>query len=145
MGVYNFLKSKLGKATMVGTTAATGTAANFIVADSIKEDVKYEAIKSGIKDAGVDVNTLTRDEILDGWATVKASIENGYHDDFMQTVYDNVTSNLDKVDIATHYQPQTITGTCAVAAVTAIAWVALYLISKRKANKVAKVKVEDIK
>lgn len=145
MGVFNFLKSKTGKATMVGTTAIAGVAANHVLAEEVKDDLTLQAIKDGAVQAGGSVEGLSDAEILGQWDAVKNIVENGGGSDALKELYNAIMANLDKVDIQSHYQPQTLTGTCAVVAVMALVWTGAYLIARRKAKKAAKVQVEDIR
>ena len=144
MGVFNFLKSKVGKATMVGTTAAAGVATNFVLAEGVKDDMKLDAIKNGVEQVGGSVEGLSNAEILAQWDIIKNSVEYGTPSDAASKLYDIVMSNFDKINVESHYQPQTLTGTCAVVAVMSIVWAGAYFLAKRKAKKVAEVQVEDI-
>ena len=150
MGVYNFLKSKLGKATMVGTTAGAGVGANVVIADSLTEGMEVDAIKDGLINTlqanETAVNALSNSETYAVWQELQEMV--AASSTLPQRFYDaqtQIADALSQVAVQSHYQPQTIIGTCAAVAVTALVWAGLYLIARKKAKKVASVQVEDIK
>ena len=144
--LYDFFKSAAGKITAVGATAIAGVAGNFKFAGDVKDELTLKAIKDGVVQGGGNIDGMTDAQIQSGWEMVKDFVENNTPNESTQRMYDAVMSNLDKVDIQSHYQPSTLVGTAVCVAIPAIIFTGLYLYGKHQAKKEAEmVTIEDIK
>ncbi len=144
--LYDFFKNAAGKITAVGATAIAGVAGNFKFAGDVKDELTLKAIKDGVVQGGGSFDGMTDAQIQLGWEYVQAEIANGSGSSVTQSIYDAVMSNLDKVDIQSHYQPSTLVGTAVCVAIPAIIFTGLYLYGKHQAKKEAEmVTIEDIK
>ena len=144
--LYDFFKSAAGKITAVGATAIAGVAGNFKFAGDVKDELTLKAIKDGVVQGGGSIDGMTDAQVLSGWEMVKELGTQEGIDSVTKKIYECVSSNLDKVDMQSHYQPSTLVGTAVCVAIPAIIFTGLYLYGKHQAKKEAEmVTIEDIK